>query len=214
MAGKNGRRRRAVGFATGLALVLSAKGAAAQSSMTIEEFTAKVNEGAARIAQFQQVLQNPDARVQYEAVKLMLASKDPALVRIAKEHALFSTNPVLRNAAIGAIFDAGGVIRLQLTATDEKSADVMRWARVWEGATSGNTGNVMFSIGKKSDDCWLRGDSSNCMLWVSGTTVKFYVSFNSPGKGQAALQLGADGVLRGPIHTSGGSAQVAIDLKE
>ncbi|MEM8651748.1 MAG: HEAT repeat domain-containing protein [Pseudomonadota bacterium] len=108
-------------------LFVSATSNSFAQSSSFDDFQRKVNEGVAEIAKYQQVLQNPDVRVQYQAVQYMLKSNDPALQRIAKEHALFSTNPVMRGSAIKAILDSGQNLRLVVTSTGEKSADVFRW---------------------------------------------------------------------------------------
>ncbi|WP_157960584.1 HEAT repeat domain-containing protein [Primorskyibacter marinus] len=193
-------------------------GAAAQTSQnatqSFEEFQASVTAGAQRIAKYQEVLQNPDARIQYEAVRLLLKSGDPALVRIAKEHALFSTNPVLRNSAILAIFEAGGNLRIEVTATDESSAKVLKWVSDAGGTHDGKKGNHIFNIGAKAENCWMSGKEryAICELTVSGTSVQFK---SNRGQGsQASLALGPDGVLRGVIFAEGGKANAAIDLKE
>jgi len=196
-----------------VASMAAANHSCAQTTLSFDEFQAKVNEGAARIAQYQQVLQNPDARVQYEAVKLLLKSGDPALVRIAKEHALFSTNPVLRNSAILAIFEAGGNLRMEVTATGESSSPVLDWISDVGGSHDGRIGNYVFPIGGKSDDCWLQHGRNNiCQLRVSGTTVQFK-QYGKLGA-QASLTLGPDGVLRGIVFSGSGQANAAIDLKE
>ncbi len=195
---------------------LFATAAAAQTTMDFNDFQARVNEGAARIGQYQQVLQNPDMRVQYEAVKLLLKSGDPALERIAKEHALFSTNPVLRNSAIEAIFDAGGNLRIQVSAQDENSAKALDWLGAVGGTHDGKTGSFVFTLQPKTETCWPIAESKGCALRVSGTTVQFtfdktpYANMNA----QASLTLGPDGVLRGRIFTQKTQADAAIDLKE
>lgn len=188
--------------------------ATAQTEMTIEDFQAQVMAGANRIAQYQQTLQNPDPRVQYEAVRLLLKSKDPALVRIAKEHALFSTNPVLRNSAILAIFEAGGNLRLEVTATGENSAPVLGWVSTVGGTHDGRVGNFIFPIGTPNEECWLQVRLSSCQLRVSGTTVQYTHGGGRTLTAQSSLTLGADGVLRGVIFAQEGSANAAIDLKE
>lgn len=187
----------------------------AQSTQSFDEFQAKLNEGVARIAQYQSVLQNPDARVQYEAVRLMLQSGDPALRRIAKEHALFSTNPVIRNSAIEAIFNGGGNIRLEVTATDDTSAKVYDWLVKWGGSHDGRVGNLILPLGAKSETCWMQVRYDKyCQLTISGTTVQFSSRGNAGENAQATLTLGPDGVLRGIIMANKGQANVAIDLKE
>ena len=186
----------------------------AQNEMSLEDFQAQVMAGANRIAQYQQTLQNPDPRVQYEAVRLLLKSKDPALVRIAKEHALFSTNPVLRNSAILAIFEAGGNLRVEVTSTGEDSAAVFQWVGTVGGTHDGRVGNYIFPIGEKNEECWLQNRVNSCQLRVSGTTVQFVNGGGRTLAAQASLTLGADGVLRGTIFSQGGKANAAIDLKE
>lgn len=187
----------------------------AQSTQSFDEFQAKLNEGVARIAQYQSVLQNPDARVQYEAVRLMLQSGDPALRRIAKEHALFSTNPVIRNSAIEAIFNGGGNIRLEVTATDDTSAKVYDWLVKWGGSHDGRVGNLILPLGAKSETCWMQVRYDKyCQLTISGTTIQFASRGNTGENAQATLTLGPDGVLRGIIMANKGQANVAIDLKE
>jgi hypothetical protein len=198
----------------GLTVLAMPMSATAQTEQSIEEFQAQVMAGANRIAQYQQTLQNPDPRVQYEAVRLLLKSKDPALVRIAKEHALFSTNPVLRNSAILAIFEAGGNLRLEVSANSENSAPVLNWVAAIGGTHDGRIGNIIFPIGSMKDDCWMHVSINACQLRVSGTTVQFKQHGNSATAAQASLTLGPDGVLRGVIFAQDGSATAAIDLKE
>ncbi len=200
------------------AFLIAATGAGAASGQTAQDFNdfqAKVTEGAARIAQYQQVLQNPDVRVQYEAVRLLLKSKDPALVRIAKEHALFSTNPVLRNAAILSIFEAGGNLRIEVAANDEAGVKALDWLRAVGGSHDGRKGSAVLTLGAKDGECWKVVGSKDCSLRVSGTHVQF--NFNSAyqrQQGQSAMELGPDGVLRGRLFTREGQADASIDLKE
>jgi hypothetical protein len=187
----------------------------AQSTQSFDEFQSKLNEGVARIAQYQSVLQNPDARVQYEAVRLMLQSGDPALRRIAKEHALFSTNPVMRNSAIEAIFDGGGNIRLEVAAVDDTSSKVFDWVVKIGGSHDGRIGNLILPLGTKSGNCWMQVRYNKyCQLSVSGTTVQFANNGNSGEHAQATLSLGPDGVLRGVLLSNNGQASASIDLKE
>lgn len=180
---------------------------------SFEEFQRKVNEGVAEIAKYQEVLQNPDVRVQYQAVQHMLKTNDPALQRIAKEHALFSTNPVLRHSAIKAIFDSGQNVRLVVTSTGEKSADVFVWLRRVDGTHDGNTGSIIFKVGEARENCWIQY-GNNCHFRLAGNSVLFKHEGNTGSKAQSSLDLGNDGVLRGVIFTRSGEARLSIDLKE
>lgn len=182
-------------------------------SGSFEEFQRKVNQGVAEIAKYQEILQNPDARVQYQAVQYMLKTKDPALQRIAKEHALFSTNPVLRNSAIKSILDSGQNVRLVVTSTGEKSVDVLAWIARVGGSHDGTTGSVIFKVGAARENCWIHY-SDRCRFRLAGNSVMFQNHGNSQDRAQASLNLGNDGVLRGVIFTPKGEAMLSIDLKE
>ncbi len=199
----------------GAFLAMGVGAATAQSSTELDQFRAKVQEGASRIAQYQQILQNPDMRIQYEAVTLMLKSKDPALVRIAKEHALFSTNPVLRASAVEAIFNAGGTLRIEVTARGDNWKGVLDWVANVGGAHDGRIGNFVFPLGKKDGECWRQFNNKKyCQLQVAGTSVQYAHRYNAGDNSQASLKLGPDGVLRGVMFSNNGSATVSIDLKE
>ncbi len=197
-----------------LASLSLALDAMAQTS-SFDDFQAQVTAKAAEIEKYQRVLQNPDMRIQYEAVQYMLKSKDPALQRIAKEHALFSTNPVLRNSAIKSILDAGGNIRLEITASGQESADVLRWLTHVGGSHDGAKGGVIFQIGEARGDCWIQYRDS-CQFRLAGTNVLFQHRGNAIDIANAQLALGNDGVLRGIIFTNKatGKAFLSIDLKE
>lgn len=180
---------------------------------SFEEFQRKVNEGVAEIAKYQEVLQNPDVRVQYQAVQYMLKTNDAALQRIAKEHALFSTNPVLRNSAIKAIFDSGQNVRLVVTSTGESSADVLKWLARMGGSHDGNAGSFIFKVGEARENCWIQYNDK-CNFQLAGNSVLFRVHGNSFDAAQSSLDLGNDGVLRGVIFAGKGEARLSLDLKE
>ncbi len=200
-----------------LFIVLNSNSIVLAQKSSFEEFEAKVKAAAGEIEKYQRVLQNPDVRIQYQAVQFMLKSRDPALQRIAKEHALFSTNPVLRNSSIKAILDAGGNIRLQITSIGEASADVFRWLAQEGGSHDGRTGSLIFKIGPARENCWIHYNDY-CRFQLSGTDVLFRNHGSSSNSAQASLKLGNDGVLRGIIFSGrngkAGKAQLSIDLKE
>ena len=102
-------------------LTALASGAFAQS---FEEVLGAAQTAVGDIGKYQQALQNPDTRMQYALVQQMLKHQDPAIQRIAKEHALFSTNPVMREAAIKAILDSGATLRIQLAGTGKSYTSI------------------------------------------------------------------------------------------
>lgn len=180
---------------------------------SFDQFKQSVLSAAGEIAKYQEVLTNPDIRIQYEAVKRMLKSDDPALQRIAKEHALFSTHPVLRKSAIKAILDSGPNLRVVVTATNESSKDVLRWLLTQGGSHDGRTGSFIFKVGEARDNCWIQYNNY-CRLKLAGTTVQFQNHGSRSAKAQANLALGPDGVLRGKVYSNDGNADMFIDLKE
>lgn len=196
----------------GVSLVTFSKASA--QTQSFDEFKQKVLTAAGEIARYQELLTNPDIRIQYEAVKLMLKSKDAALERIAKEHALFSTHPVLQKSAVKAIFDSAPNLRVVVTSTGESSKDVMRWITTQGGSHDGRTGSFIFKVGEAKDNCWLHY-RNYCRLRLAGTAVQFQNFGNQLQEAQASLALGRDGVLRGKVFSkNGGQANMSIDLKE
>ena len=140
-----------------------------------------------------------------------MALDDPALQRIAKDHALFSTNPVIREAAIKAILGSGATLRMQVSSNGQAST-IMEWLYRAGGSHDGTNGNVLIKVGGPlAPYCW--GSRSTCQFRHVGTSVQYEsLVANMPVRG--VLQLGNDGALRGVLNYRGESANAMIDLKE
>lgn len=196
-----------------LAIFLFYSSLAPLTAQTFEEVMSAAQSNVGDIAKYQQALQNPDQRLQYALVQQMLALPDPALQRIAKEHALFSTNPVMREAAIKAILDSGATIRLQVAGAQSENKYIESFLRSRGGTYVNGQGSVLITVPQAlSDACW--GSRSECNFKQVGNTLQF-----TPGGGiTAVLSLGNDGVMRGSIEYSlnrnRDTAQAQIDLKE
>ena len=168
------------------------------------------------IEKYQQALQNPDVRLQYALVQQMLKLEDPALQRIAKEHALFSTNPVMREAAVKAILDSGATLRLQMEGTGETYEKIPDWVIKNGGTFVDKRGEILVTAeGAVNDACW--GTERHCVFRQVGTTLQFNPFY--PGNYKNVINmttsLGNDGVLRGTMsHQNTEVVQVQIDLKE
>lgn len=192
-----------------LAFCFAANFASAQS---FEETLSAAQQQAGDLSRYQQALQNPDQRIQYSLVQQMLAHPDPGIQRIAKEHALFSTNPVMREAAIKAILDAGSTLRFQVAVTSESSGGVADWLGAVGGVFDGVRGEALIVTPPAIDnDCW--GASGKCAFQQVGNTVQYnYRSI------RVVLNLGNDGVLRGSltydVNRVNNTAQVQVDLKQ
>lgn len=194
---------------SGLALVFSALAATAHAQ-SFEDVFAAAQAEVGDMTRYQEALQNPDQRFQYAMVEQMLKLEDPALQRIAKEHALFSTNPVMREAAIKAIMDSAPNLRLQIAGDDAAAKNVKNWIASAGGTFVNKQGMVVVRVEEAiGDDCW--GSRGRCTFRHVGNTLQF-----NPGSYiNAVLTLGNDGVMRGNLTYSGTEVvQVQIDLKE
>lgn len=190
--------------------------AASTGSITAQSFDevfAAAQNNVGDIAKYQEALQNPDQRFQYAMVQQMLKLPDPALQRIAKEHALFSNNPVMREAAIKAILDSGAVIRLQVAGNGEETKNIGSFVLKQGGSFVSGQGDVLITTPEAvNDSCW--GSSRGCLYKQVGNTLQY-----TPGGSiTAVLTLGNDGVMRGNMNYAFNSvretAQVQIDLKQ
>lgn len=188
-------------------LASTAAPVAAQTSTA--DLVRKATEQANQINEVLRALQTADPNTQYALVKILLEEKEPALRRIGREFALFSTNPVLRNMAIISVFNTSAQVRLQLTGAADP--EVYGWAEQMGGASGGDSASVMLATVEYNGSCWAASNGA-CRWYIQGERVQLYDKSNSRFA-QADLALGVDGVLRGPIVMNSGRAQVSIDLK-
>lgn len=179
-------------------------------AQSFEEVMQAAQSNVGEMSRYQEALQNPDQRFQYALIQQMLALEDPALQRIAKEHALFSTNPVMREAAIKAILDSGSTLRMQIAATSETYQNVSNFISSQGGTFVNNQGEILWRVPKAlGAECW--GLKDKCMFRQVSNSIQF-----NPGSYiNATLTLGNDGVMRGNLSYSNKEfAQIQIDLKE
>lgn len=196
-----------------LALALCAGTAQAQS---FEDILGRAQSAVGDIGKYQEALQNPDLRLQYAFVQEMLKLQDPALQRLAKEHALFSSNPVMREAAIKAILDSRAMLRIQIAGTEGTYDNVAKWVTSNGGTFVSNRGELLVRANEPvTDSCW--GTDRHCVFRQVGSTVQYnpYYPGNYTNNITAILNLGNDGVLRGTLsHNGAETLQVQVDLKE
>ncbi len=179
-------------------------------AQTFEEIFSAAEAQVGDMTKFQQALQNPDQRMQYALVQQMLKHPDPALQRIAKEHALFSTNPVMREAAIKAIMDAQSTLRFQMKGSKDAVKTISGWVTNSGGTFTEEDGMVLVEVPQAIDeDCW--GPRSTCVFRQVGMTLQY-----TPGSYiTSVLTLGNDGVMRGNLtYNNQEFVAVQLDLKE
>lgn len=179
-------------------------------AQTFEEIFSAAEAQVGDMTKFQQALQNPDQRMQYALVQQMLKHPDPALQRIAKEHSLFSTNPVMREAAIKAILDAKSTLRIQVKGSTESTAQIASFVTRAGGTYQSNEGMMLWEVPEAQDeDCW--GTRNSCVFRQVGNSLQF----NPGGYITSVLTLGNDGVMRGNLtYNNTEFVAVQIDLKE
>lgn len=193
---------------------LGAKHAAAQS---VQELLSKAEAGSKEIQKILRTLQSGDQATQYALVKALLENKDKAFVRVGREHALFSPDPVLQNMAVETIFRNTKQVRMVLT--NPSSAEALKWLQVYGGGQDGQTGFVMMPVGNydETKSCWTDPTFRGCRFTVVGNAVQFQMFANGGQKinrASSALTLQPDGRLMGPFSSGFGSGQLSIDLKE
>jgi len=184
-------------------------------AQSFDDTLARAKSTVGEIGKYQEALQNPDLRLQYALVQEMLKLKDPALQRLAREHALFSTNPVMREAAIKAILDSGATLRMQIAGGEGTFENALYWALTYGGTFVQNRGEVLIRVPTAvRDDCW--GTEKHCTFRQVGGTLQYnptISNWRSPIR--AVLNLGNDGVLRGVTSDNKGEIlQMQIDLRE
>ena len=187
---------------------------AATAQQTFEQTIAAAQAEVGDIARYQEALQNPDPRFQYALIQQMLKLPDPALQRIAKEHALFSTNPVMREAAIKAIFDAKTTLRMQFAGSGETYDSFTRLVSQAGGVFVGKTGELLTPVPEAiNNECW--GTRGSCRYRQVGNSVQIVFDLGNRISFNANVTLGNDGVLRGTArHYIGELVQMQIDLKQ
>ncbi len=195
-------------MATCVAFSLTATAPSAQTSTS--DLLEKAKKQADQINEILRALQTADANTQYALVKVLLEEKEPALVRIGREFALFSTNPVIQNMAIQSVFNTNPQVRFDVTGGD--GLESYGWVEYVGGVATAQSASVMVSTQTYNGTCWAASNRS-CVFYIRGLNVQYNYAFNS-WKAQADLTLGPDGVLRGPILMNTGRAMLSIDLKE
>lgn len=206
-----------IGFLCSLAL-----SAAASDQGTFEEFEKSEAEARANsisdeeLAQFEAVLNGRDIERALRAMRFMLESGKPRLVRAAREFGLLSTEPLIQHEALKAVFDQGGPFRFEvdLTTADEKDSRARSWIQRNRGSISvdGRTGYWTFSLGEYRSDhqCWVWRGDDDCSIMLSGVTIDIKHWRSAAGH----LKLNESGALVGSFrNTNGGEVWVPAMIR-
>lgn len=193
-----------VGF---LCLCLAAGWAPPASTQTsLKDIVAGVDARSSELEQVDALLRDPDRNRRIAAMELLLKSGNPVFVARAREVGLFSADPELQRAALGAIFDAGGPFKLVVDLT--KSPDDKNRIKAWFGSRLSwdvDSGKGIYLFTTKPFDetmkCWSFGDSPNCAFTIVGKSI----SIDGWPEGTGTFELGGDGNLAGYIRYTNGN---------
>lgn len=158
------------------------------------------------LQQVDALLRDPDRNRRIAAMELLLKSGNPTFVARAREVGLFSTDPELQRAALGAIFDAGGPFKLVIDlgkSTDEKNG-IKSWmggALAWDDVSGKGIHVFRTSPYDPKKQCWLNADNLQyCSLNIVGRTITLTLW----QQGIGTFELGGDGSLTGWVRYTNG----------
>lgn len=179
------------------------------------ETQARDGVGEEELRQFEEVLNGADADRALRAMRFMLTSGKPRLVRRAKEFGLFAAEPLFRHEALRAVFEAGGPFRIEVDLSGPQADESNMLGRVlyWGGSNNldGTAGYYVFSTDPyDSDDrCWKFKDSSTCAFYLTRDVV----SLKDWSYAAGDLALNSSGVLEGSIQDTNGASNPAVPAR-
>ncbi|MEM9781230.1 MAG: hypothetical protein AAF899_02035 [Pseudomonadota bacterium] len=201
------------------AVILSAGAAAAQASFDDfleKDAAAQASEGVAdaELAKFEDVLNGPDVDRAIRAMRYMMASGKPRLVRAAKSFGLRSTQTLFQEQALKAILDTGGPFKLEfdLTTASEDESKIKYRTQGWGTSFSsdGKSATLIFTVGPYDPEkkCWISIRRQDCSMMLALTTVRF-VGWGIAG----ALTLDQKGILSGDIRNDQRPSYVSVPAR-
>lgn len=170
---------------------------------TLKEIEEGLPEMTGELDRVDKILSDPNRNRRVAAMQAFLKSGNPVFVSRAKEVGLFSSDAEMREAALRAVFDAGGPFRLvlELNPAQEDKDTGRQWA-VRNGDLSADGATGAYSFGTlpfdKTERCWKFQHYANCALHLSGTTISLDWS-----SGRGGLKLGTDGAMVGSFLPTG-----------
>lgn len=202
------------GFVLGLALVLGASGAAAQ---TIEELRALATGRSAELNEYRLLLQSVPENEQIVMINALLQSQDAELRQLAMDFAVFSNSKKIKLQAVQGFLNSGAPVLVELANVSSFQyfdSFILRFG----GTFSEERGDGLFSYllpEPKGNGCWgERGISQRkCEFEIVGDQILFgYVDGISVS---GTLELTDDGVLAGTVFDNRrNTALMQIDLKK
>jgi hypothetical protein len=163
------------------AIVLGTQAAA--QSLSIDDLRAQIDQKVGAQNEFQALLSDPDPARAMAAMEIMMASGDAALMRMAVETGVFSTNPAVRATALKAFLGAKPTVTAFLTLGDAYDTSQRNWvngqvARMGGSVTPENVAFFSLRVGDydAEQDCYMNGDPrQGCLFRVNDQVVSLRI---------------------------------------
>ncbi|MDO8863131.1 HEAT repeat domain-containing protein [Haliea sp. E1-2-M8] len=184
------------------------------AQVSLDDIEASIGGRVGELERVEQMLSHPEPNRRIAAMELLLKSGDPEFARKAREFGLFSDDHQLRQAAVRAIFDAGGAFRLETDAPSDDSTKVVSVVQSFGGAVdSEGKGSIPFILSGEFDSkevCWLRAAArtKQCALRPTGDSIHLADWNYTTGE----FKLDDEGSLRGFLLYRGSGQPVGARI--
>jgi hypothetical protein len=163
------------------AMVLATQAAA--QSLSIDDLRAQIDQKVGAQNEFQALLSDPDPARAMAAMEIMMASGDAALMRMAVETGIFSSNPAVRATALKAFLGAKPTVTAFLTLGDAYDTSQRNWvngqiARMNGSVTPEDVAFFSLRVGDydAEQDCYMNGDPrQGCLFRVTDQVVSLRI---------------------------------------
>lgn len=198
----------------GLVLIISSIGTHASAQGDFDTFLkedaelqAQTSASLEEIRKFEEVLNGEDADRAMRAMRFMLASGKPALVRRAREFGAYSVEPLFREEFLRATFDQGGPFQMVVdlgSEADEENDVAKILVKEYDGSLSSDKQTVSMSFFLSPYDeekrCWKFGNYNLlkewCAIYLTGDSVSLQGWRSLTGE----LSLDDKGTLEGTVQ--------------
>jgi len=169
----------------------------ASAQQTAADILSQLDGVEAELRQLNDILTGPNEERALAAMRLMLASGDPALERMALRAGLSSTSGVARGVALEAYLSAMPTVVAFATAQSDNPDGFRNWIEGVGSVSSDATGSFPIEVGPITEDgsCYgTRKYPRNCYVRIGGTEVSFLI-----GGSWGSARLNENGELVGAI---------------
>lgn len=183
------------------AFISAIGGGAIAQSLTPEDIQKLVDDELSKANPYEALLGDPDPERSLAAMKIMLASGEDDLVKVALEYGLFSPNPELRQLALSGFLASEPVLTLRL---DGSNADE-RWFEAHVVSTLNgfvdpmSIGFYRIDVGPKSEDgvCHTRKEHAGCFVTINSNGIFLAVPHGGSTRLRSVMEINDAGQLVG-----------------